>query len=121
MKRPKLTSADRLLWVWLCRVWSDWRSALIIVQPDTVVAWHRKDINHAGTVFSAYGFTLEDIIVRAWEVNRWHVDITPGLRDDARFDFLPHAGPAAGERRTGISQGGRAGPSTTSRIVSRQS
>jgi uncharacterized protein (TIGR03435 family) len=45
-------------------------------------------INHAGTVFSAYGFTLEDIIVRAWEGNRWHVDITPGLRDDGRFDFL---------------------------------
>jgi uncharacterized protein (TIGR03435 family) len=45
-------------------------------------------INHAGTLFSAYGFTLEDIIVRAWEGNRWHVDITPELRDDARFDFL---------------------------------
>jgi uncharacterized protein (TIGR03435 family) len=45
-------------------------------------------INHAGPVFSAYGFTLEDIIVRAWEGSRWHVDITPGLRDDARFDFL---------------------------------
>src|SRR3954464_4609887 len=45
-------------------------------------------INYAGTVFSAYGFTLEDIIVRAWEGNRWHVDITPGLRDAARFDFL---------------------------------
>jgi uncharacterized protein (TIGR03435 family) len=45
-------------------------------------------INYAGTVFSAYGFTLEDIIVRAWEGSRWHVDITPGLRDDARFDFL---------------------------------
>jgi uncharacterized protein (TIGR03435 family) len=45
-------------------------------------------INYAGTVFSAYGFTLEDIIVRAWEGNRWHVDITPGLRDDGRFDFL---------------------------------
>lgn len=45
-------------------------------------------INHAGTVFSAYGFTLEDIIVRAWEGSRWHVDIRPGLRDDARFDFL---------------------------------
>jgi uncharacterized protein (TIGR03435 family) len=45
-------------------------------------------INHADTVFSAYGFTLEDIIVRAWEGNRWHVDITPGLRDDTRFDFL---------------------------------
>jgi uncharacterized protein (TIGR03435 family) len=45
-------------------------------------------INYAGAVFSAYGFTLEDIIVRAWEGNRWHVDITPGLSDDARFDFL---------------------------------
>jgi uncharacterized protein (TIGR03435 family) len=45
-------------------------------------------INHTGIVFSAYGFTLEDIIVRAWEGSRWHVDITPGLRDDARFDFL---------------------------------
>jgi len=45
-------------------------------------------INHAGAVFSAYGFTLEEIIVRAWEGNRWHVDITPGLGDDARFDFL---------------------------------
>jgi hypothetical protein len=42
VKRPKLTSADRLLWVWLCRIWSDWRSALIIVRPDTVIGWHRK-------------------------------------------------------------------------------
>ncbi len=45
-------------------------------------------INYPGTVFSAYGFTLEDIIVRAWEGSRWHVDITPELRDDTRFDFL---------------------------------
>jgi len=27
---------------WLSRVWTDWRSALIIVKPETVVAWHRK-------------------------------------------------------------------------------
>jgi putative transposase len=42
VKRPKLTSADRLLWTWLCEVWSDWRSALVIVRPETVIAWHRK-------------------------------------------------------------------------------
>ena len=42
VKRPKLTSADRLLWAWLCEVWSDWRSALIIVKPETVIGWHRK-------------------------------------------------------------------------------
>ena len=41
-KRPKLTPLDRLLWVWLSRVWSDWRTALAIVQPETVIAWHRR-------------------------------------------------------------------------------
>src|SRR6201982_3010910 len=40
-KRPTLTSVARLLWVWLSRVWSGWRSALAIVQPETVLAWHR--------------------------------------------------------------------------------
>src|SRR5688572_24277556 len=39
VKRPKLSSADRLLWTWLCEVWSDWRSALVIVKPETVIAW----------------------------------------------------------------------------------
>jgi hypothetical protein len=41
-KRPRLTAGDRLLWVWLSRIWSEWRSVLAIVQPDTVIAWHRK-------------------------------------------------------------------------------
>jgi putative transposase len=40
-KRPKLTSCDRLLWICLCRLWRDWRSALAIVKPETVIAWHR--------------------------------------------------------------------------------
>jgi putative transposase len=40
-QRPKLTPWDRLLWICLCRLWRDWRSALTIVKPETVVAWHR--------------------------------------------------------------------------------
>ena len=40
-KRPKLTAGDRLLWIGLSRIWRDWRSALAIVQPETVIAWHR--------------------------------------------------------------------------------
>src|SRR5271166_6477349 len=40
-KRPKLTAGDRLLWLWLSSIWRDWRSALAIVRPETVVAWHR--------------------------------------------------------------------------------
>jgi putative transposase len=41
-KRLKLTPADRIFWVWLRHVWSDWISALMIVKAETVVAWHRK-------------------------------------------------------------------------------
>jgi len=41
-KRVTLTPLDRLLWVALSRVSTDWASALAIVQPETVVAWHRK-------------------------------------------------------------------------------
>jgi putative transposase len=33
---------DRFFWVGLLRSWRDWRRALIIVRPETVVAWHRK-------------------------------------------------------------------------------
>src|SRR6516165_11146461 len=40
-RRPKLTSGDRLFWICLSRLWPDWRSALAIVKPETVVACHR--------------------------------------------------------------------------------
>src|SRR6266516_3129439 len=41
-RRVRLSQADRLLWIWLSRVWSSWRSAIVIVKPDTVIAWHRR-------------------------------------------------------------------------------
>jgi hypothetical protein len=41
-KRLVLNRGDRCLWVWLSRVWSGWRSALIIVKPETVIGWHRQ-------------------------------------------------------------------------------
>jgi len=48
VKRPNLTSGDRLLWAWLCEAWSDWRSALVIVKPETVIGWHRKGFRRSG-------------------------------------------------------------------------
>jgi putative transposase len=42
VKRPKLNRFDRSLWAWFCAVWDEWRSALCIVKPETVIAWHRK-------------------------------------------------------------------------------
>ena len=41
-RRPRLTTTDRLLWVSLSRIWRRWRSTLVLVKPETVVAWHRK-------------------------------------------------------------------------------
>src|SRR5262244_275027 len=41
-KRLILGWTDRCLWVWLSRLWSRWRSALIIVKPETVIGWHRQ-------------------------------------------------------------------------------
>src|SRR5262249_6036086 len=41
-KRLLLNRTDRWFWVWLSRLWSAWRSALIIVKPETVVGWHRR-------------------------------------------------------------------------------
>jgi putative transposase len=41
-RRPRLQPADRLLWAWLARAWSGWRDALVVVQPQTVIAWQRK-------------------------------------------------------------------------------
>jgi len=40
--RLRLTSVDRMLWAWLAHAWCGWRSAVYIVKPETVVAWHRR-------------------------------------------------------------------------------
>jgi hypothetical protein len=37
-----LNNSDRLLSIGLSRVWTEWRSALVIVKPDRVIAWHRR-------------------------------------------------------------------------------
>jgi hypothetical protein len=39
--RPRLQLQDRIFWILLRRLWSAWRDALVIVKPETVVAWHR--------------------------------------------------------------------------------
>ncbi len=41
-KRLQLTDEDRRFWVMLRARWSGWREALVIVKPETVVAWHRR-------------------------------------------------------------------------------
>jgi len=40
-RKPKLHPADRLLWLALRRLWSDWQKGLLLFQPQTLIAWHR--------------------------------------------------------------------------------
>ena len=44
-KQPQLRASDRLFWMILSRFWSNWRQALIVVKPETVVRWHQKGFN----------------------------------------------------------------------------
>jgi hypothetical protein len=74
-KRLKMTATDRLVWVLLRRLWSDWKTVLVIVKPQTVVAWHRK------------GFRL----FWTWKVRcgeRGRPSLPPEIRD-----FDPHDEP----------------------------
>lgn len=41
-RRVRLVPADRWLWAWLSRSWTAWRTALVIVKPETVIAWQRQ-------------------------------------------------------------------------------
>jgi transposase InsO family protein len=40
--RPSLHRRDRFFWIGLSKLYSGWQSALVLVQPDTVVRWHRQ-------------------------------------------------------------------------------
>src|SRR5215468_6035590 len=40
--RPRLLPADRRFWIQATRWYSGWRDVLLIVQPETVLRWHRE-------------------------------------------------------------------------------
>jgi hypothetical protein len=41
-RKPRLRATDRALWVLFSRFWPGWRQSLGIVQPETVIRWHRE-------------------------------------------------------------------------------
>ena len=53
VKHPRLRDSDRLFWILLAKGWREWRTALIVVQPDTVLRWHRQWLRRRWTRRSA--------------------------------------------------------------------
>jgi len=44
IKRPTYRKSDRILLVLLARAVRAWRQALLIVQPETFLRWHRQGL-----------------------------------------------------------------------------
>ncbi len=44
--RPNINDRDRIFWLTVMRLLRDWRDALVIVQPATVIKWHRRGFRH---------------------------------------------------------------------------
>jgi putative transposase len=42
IRRPRLTRTDRAMLVLLARLAPTWRSATLLVQPETILRWHRR-------------------------------------------------------------------------------
>src|ERR1017187_9040465 len=97
-KRPKLTSRDRLFWVCLSRVCRDWRSTLVIVKPETVVAWHREGVRLFWTWKVRHGQPGRPVIARetrdlirrmcrenpGWGAPRIHGELSNSVSTSAR-------------------------------------
>ena len=53
--KPRLAVADRLLFVWLYRLFPSVLNAIAIVQPETIVRWHRAGSAITGAGSRALG------------------------------------------------------------------
>jgi hypothetical protein len=42
VKRARIEDSDRIFWILMRRLLDSWRDTLMIVQPETVLQWHRK-------------------------------------------------------------------------------
>ncbi len=41
-KKPKIFACAMLFWVVLSKISGNWKEALVIVKPETVIKWHRQ-------------------------------------------------------------------------------
>ena len=45
-KRPNIKDGDRIFWLTVMRMLKEWRQALVMVQPETVIRWHRRGFQY---------------------------------------------------------------------------
>jgi hypothetical protein len=69
---------DRTFWVALSRLWPRWKTALVVVRPETVIRWHREGFRRHWTSISRPGpgrpsisKEVQQLIVRMATENPW--------------------------------------------------
>jgi len=72
--RPQLAATDRIFWVVLSRLWTNWRHSLHVVRPETVLRWHRQGFrrywawkSRRGSGRPMIGAELRELI---WRISR---------------------------------------------------
>jgi len=86
-RKPKFHLGDRFVWVLLKRYWPDWKTALMIFQPETVIGWQRVGFRIFWRWKSRHRIgrpgkdrELIELIQRMWSVNpTWG---SPRIRDE---------------------------------------
>jgi transposase InsO family protein len=76
-QRLRLTHVDRMLWVWLSTRRNGWRAALVIVRPETVLAWHRCGFRLFWTWKSRHGVGRPGIPSDVRQLIRTMADMNP--------------------------------------------
>jgi transposase InsO family protein len=119
-RRPRLLPLDRAFWVALSHLCPRWKSALVVVQPETVVRWHQRRFRGYWRSISTQGpgpgrppiaDETKALIVRMATENRWRarkiqvelskLGIRVSLATISRY--LPKADPDPGSQQRWMS------------------
>ena len=112
--RPRLSRFDRAFWVVLFRFWSRWKEVLIVVQPETVVRWHREGfrlywrwISKANPGRPRVDLEIRMLIQQMAKENGWRAKRIHAELEKLGFEvsiatvarYLPPAGPVDGKHQ----------------------
>ncbi len=80
---PRLDNVDRTFWVAMRLVWRSWAERLVIVEPATVVKWHRELFDHVVVRGESHAVRLARAYIGYFHEDRTHLGLgkdTPSRR-----------------------------------------
>jgi uncharacterized protein (TIGR03435 family) len=80
---PPPTPGNTFKWPWLRFV----PSRIVHILYSELKRPQQPVTNHSGPGLQAYGYTLTEAVVHAWQGNQWHIDMVDGVDDGTRYDF----------------------------------